>query len=88
MLGTEVTIHVTNRIVSVSPSKHADILQVDTSMIDSDIQVRVCLIGISVKKTRFSSHMVIDPLNGLVEEFLEHEDGARTEIRAVSSTAE
>jgi len=40
--------------------------------------------GLPVKKAGFSSRLVIDPNRGPIYEILEHDDGSRTVINAVS----
>ncbi len=84
VLGTKVTVLVTERDVRIDPSPSSDGSQPQTYEIHSEIGLRMFVIGLPVKKTGFSSRLVVDPINGPVEEILEHDDGARTEIRAVA----
>ena len=84
VLGTKVTVLVTERRVSVPPPEIADGLQPQIYEIHSKISMRISIIGLPVKKEGISSHLVVDPISGPVEEILEHDNGARTEIRTVA----
>lgn len=83
-LGTKITVVVAERTVRAPRSRSSDEPQTRTYEIHGEIMVKMSLMGLHVKSAGFSSHLVIDPLTGPVEEILEHDDGGRTEIRAVA----
>jgi hypothetical protein len=86
VLGTKVTVLVAERNVRIPRSSSPEQSEPQTYEIHSEIVVKMSLIGLHVKRTGFSSHLVIDPIGGPVEEILEHDDGGRTVIRAVAES--
>lgn len=86
VLGTKATVLVTDRVVRIPHSPGPDQSESHTYELHSEIVVKMSLMGLHVKRTRFSSHLVIDPIGGPVEEILEHDDGGRTAIRAVAES--
>jgi hypothetical protein len=87
-LGTKVKVTVSERTVGTTCVPTPDSPRGRAYEIHSTIRVKAFVIGLRVKTSRFSSHMVIDPINGPVEEILEHQNGSRTVIRAVSPSTE
>ena len=79
---------VSERAVSIPRSDDSEGPASGTYELHSKIEVKAYALGVRVRTTGFSSHLVVDPAKGPIEEVLEHEDGGRTEIRAVSSTLE
>jgi hypothetical protein len=88
LLGTRLSVLVTERVVSVPHTESADDPQPGNYEIHSTIRVKAFVIGLRVKTTEFSSHMIIDPIQGPVQEILEHQSGSRTVIRAVLPSRE
>lgn len=86
VLGTKATMLVSERTVRVPRARSSEEPGFGTYEIHSDIGVKISVMGLSVRRTGFASHLVIDPISGPVEEILEHDDGARTVIQAVSLT--
>ena len=84
VLGTKATVLVTERVVKIPHSPGPDQSESQTYELHSGIVVKMSLMGLHVRRSEFSSHLVIDPMNGPVEEILEHDDGGRTVIRVVA----
>lgn len=84
VLGTKVTVLVTDRVVRIPHSPGPDQSESHTYELHSEIVVKMSLMGLNVRRTEFSSHLVIDPMNGPVEEILEREGGGRTVVHAVT----
>ena len=87
VLGTKVTVLVTDRAVRISRSRRPEEPEPKTYEIQSEIDVKMSVMGLSVKSAGFSSRMVIDPISGPVEEILEHDDGGRTVIHTIAGPA-
>lgn len=81
VLRAKVTILVTGREVRALPLPGSDGTHPGNYEIHSRITAKTFVIGFRVKATGFSSRLVINPIDGLVEDFLEHDGGAHTVIR-------
>lgn len=83
VLGMKVSILVTERNVKIPPARSANgTPQPGAYEIHSRIGVKISVLGLSVKKAGFTSHLVVDAIRGLVEDVLEHDDGGLTVIKA------
>ena len=87
VLGAKVTVLVSQRRVRIPRSWSSEELESGTYELHGEIDVKMSMMGISVKSTGFSSRMVIDPISGPVEELLEHDGGGRTVVCLVADPA-
>jgi hypothetical protein len=88
VLGSKAIVSVSERAIRISQSRDSKEKTPGTYELHSEIEVKAYILGVRVRTTGFSSHLVVDPARGPIEETLEHEDGGRTAIRVVSSTLE
>ncbi len=82
-LGTKTKVFMTNRTVKVTSSEGGPDPRPLTYEIHCTIKVKIFLLGLPVKSLSFSSRQVLDVGQGLIEEVLDHDNGARTIFRAV-----
>ena len=87
-LGTKTEVLMKNRRVNVFPSTGRPDPQPLKYEIRCTIKVNIFLLGLRLKSRNFSSRQVLEVGRGLIEEVLDHDNGARTIIRAVPPTIE
>jgi len=85
-LGTKTEVLMASRRVKVLSSTGSPDPQPLKYEIRCTIKVNIFLLGLRLKSRSFSSRQVLEVGRGLIEEVLDHDDGARTIIRAVPPT--
>jgi len=88
VLGTRTEVLMTNRRVKVRSSTSSPDPQPLKYEIGCVIKVNIFVLGLRLKSRNFSSRQILEVERGLIEEVLDHDNGARTIIRAVPPAIE